>query len=279
MEKKRLFVTLGAMVVTGAIAVTTTLALLNNVTETKKNTFNSSNDITTELTEEEFWEKGWTDYWPGEAKVKTPKLVNKENSDGPIYAAMRVTFIGNDGNKLSYEDFSKYASIQIPDYDENGVQRKDDKGNLLYKNQFNIGTEEGTWRMLSGSENDENGILFIYNSTVEPNNETEALFTQVKVNAGITGSLNESGKTKNVYKVTKKADGSEEKTLVSSTDTLLSQDETYVDENGKVLDGKEIISLPTFEIRVKGFAVQAQGVELNDAEEELISLSNLHPED
>ena len=42
MEKKRLFTTLGAMVLTGAIAVTGTWAFLNKVTETKTNTFTSS---------------------------------------------------------------------------------------------------------------------------------------------------------------------------------------------------------------------------------------------
>ena len=70
MEKKRLFTTLGAMVLTGAIAVTGTWAFLNKVTETKTNTFTSSKDISTELVEENFDEEIAENYIPGQVIAK-----------------------------------------------------------------------------------------------------------------------------------------------------------------------------------------------------------------
>lgn len=260
MEKKRLFTTLGAMVLTGAIAVTTTLALLNNVTETKKNTFNSSKNIETTLTEEDFWNNGWDGYWPGQSQAKTPVLTNTEDSDGPVYFAMRLSYIGNDGKRLSYDkkenSFINYASVSYKGVD--GFNTKDwqlaktyDDGSELY---FYVGGTENLVEVAKGGK-------------------TNAIFDKVTVNAGITGSLKEQYKTSKVYKGVVDANGNVTKgELVSSTDTKLSQDLKYVDEDGNVIT--DPITLPKFTIEVKGFAVQATDVSLTDADKALKDLSD-----
>lgn len=258
MEKKRLFMTLGAMVLTGAIAVTTTLALLNNVTETKTNVFNSSKNIDTTLTEEDYWENGWTDYWPGESKAKTPVLTNTNDSDGPVYFAMRLSYIGNDGKRLSYDkdsnSFVNYASVSYEGVD---------------------GFNTNDWR-LAKTYADGSQLYYYIGGTetlnkVGKGNQTNPIFDKVTVNAGITGSLSESYKNTKVYKITI-VDGKEVKTLVSNTDTKLSQDEKYYDENGNEITN--VVSLPEFKIEVKGFAVQATNVSVEEAQSQLENLSD-----
>lgn len=241
MEKKRLFTTIGAIALTGVLAATATFAVLNDVTETKRNTFSSSKNISTELTEEEFWEKGWTDYYPGQSQYKTPVLTNNSpDTTSDIYTAVRISYIGNDGKRTKKADFENYATFQY-------------KVGNNFVNGFNLINWELAKTYDDGSE------LYVYKGTLAPNASTVAIFDQVTVNAGITGSLNSSLKTTTVYKAdangNKILDDNKNPIIVSQTDTLLDFSATYVDEDGNKIENA--VSLPSFDVEVKGFAVQA----------------------
>ena len=68
-KMKKITATAAAMVLSAGIAVGGTLAYLNSVTETKTNTFTSSKNITTTLTETEWLENSGKDYTPGQTRL------------------------------------------------------------------------------------------------------------------------------------------------------------------------------------------------------------------
>ena len=63
---KKITLTAAAMVLSAGLAVGGTLAYLNAVTETKTNTFTSSRNITTTLTETEWTSDSGKNYLPGD---------------------------------------------------------------------------------------------------------------------------------------------------------------------------------------------------------------------
>ena len=106
---KKITLTAAAMVLSAGLAVGGTLAYLNAVTETKTNTFTSSRNITTTLTETEWTSDSGKNYLPGDVIKKNPVMNNE--SDQPVYMAVKVDYLDDKGNLMSAEEFKKYALI------------------------------------------------------------------------------------------------------------------------------------------------------------------------
>ena len=103
---KKITLTAAAMVLSAGLAVGGTLAYLNAVTETKTNTFTSSRNITTTLTETEWTSDSGKNYLPGDVIKKNPVMNNE--SDQPVYMAVKVDYLDDNGNLMSAEEFKKY---------------------------------------------------------------------------------------------------------------------------------------------------------------------------
>lgn len=212
---KKITLTAAAMVLSAGLAVGGTLAYLNAVTETKTNTFTSSRNITTTLTETEWTSDSGKNYLPGDVIKKNPVMNNE--SDQPVYMAVKVDYLDDKGNLMSAEEFKKYATIT--DYDNDN------------------------WKM--ATVNSDGSEVWIYMTAVEAGESTEALFNNVTVNAGITEEWSSAAKTTTIYKC---------------------------DADGNIVNAG---TLPTFNIKVTGFAVQASTfADYNAAQPELIKLVN-----
>ena len=98
---KKITLTAAAMVLSAGLAVGGTLAYLN--------AFTSSRNITTTLTETEWTSDSGKNYLPGDVIKKNPVMNNE--SDQPVYMAVKVDYLDDKGNLMSAEEFKKYASI------------------------------------------------------------------------------------------------------------------------------------------------------------------------
>lgn len=241
MEKKKVFGFVGAIALTAAIAVSGTLAYLNNITDTKVNMFSSSKNIKTTLTEEAFWDTGWTNYTPGESQAKTPVITNKSDATTNTYVAMRLDFIGYDNSKMSEADFQKYASLNYTGMD--------------------------SWTKIK--DYTDGSVLYLYKTSLTPNQVTAPLFNKVTVNKDMTGALNIKYAGQNIWYNNK--DGVSTKAKV--TDTTLDPNAEYLGNEQRPLT--DAVVLPSFTVNVKGFAIQAEGFATADAAKaELIALSD-----
>lgn len=108
---KKITLTAAAMVLSAGLAVGGTLAYLNAVTETKTNTFTSSRNITTTLTETEWTSDSGKNYLPGDVIKKNPVMNNE--SDQPVYMAVKVDYLDDKGNLMSAEEFKNMPQLQI----------------------------------------------------------------------------------------------------------------------------------------------------------------------
>lgn len=108
---KKITLTAAAMVLSAGLAVGGTLAYLNAVTETKTNTFTSSRNITTTLTETEWTSDSGKNYLPGDVIKKNPVMNNE--SDQPVYMAVKVDYLDDKGNLMSAEEFKNMPQSQI----------------------------------------------------------------------------------------------------------------------------------------------------------------------
>lgn len=108
---KKITLTAAAMVLSAGLAVGGTLAYLNAVTETKTNTFTSSRNITTTLTETEWTSDSGKNYLPGDVIKKNPVMNNE--SDQPVYMAVKVDYLDDNGNLMSAEEFKNMPQLQI----------------------------------------------------------------------------------------------------------------------------------------------------------------------
>lgn len=102
---KKITLTAAAMVLSAGLAVGGTLAYFNAVTETKTNTFTSSRNITTTLTETEWTSDSGKNYLPGDVIKKNPVMNNE--SDQPVYMAVKVDYLDDKGNLMSAEELKK----------------------------------------------------------------------------------------------------------------------------------------------------------------------------
>lgn len=238
-KMKKITATAAAMVLSAGIAVGGTLAYLNSVTETKTNTFTSSKNITTTLTETEWLENSGKDYTPGDVIKKNPVMINE--SDQAVYMAIKVDYADADGNLMSAETFKKYAAVT--DYDKTN------------------------WEMVSS--NKDGSEIWVYKKAVDANSSTEALFNNVEVYTGITEEWSELTKKTTIYKCDE--DGNKIG-IVDVTTEQYDPTVVYRDAEDNIVDAG---TLPTFNIKVTGFAVQASTfADYKEAQPELISLVN-----
>lgn len=142
---------------------------------------------------------------------------------------------------MSAEEFKKYASIT--DYDNDN------------------------WKM--ATVNSDGSEVWIYMTAVEAGESTEALFNNVTVNAGITEEWSSAAKTTTIYKCD--ADGNK-LSIIDTTKEQYDPTVVYKDADGNIVSAG---TLPTFNIKVTGFAVQASTfADYNEAQPELIKLVN-----
>ena len=162
-------------------------------------------------------------------------------SDQPVYMAVKVDYLDDKGNLMSAEEFKKYASIT--DYDNDN------------------------WKM--ATVNSDGSEVWIYMTAVEAGESTEALFNNVTVNAGITEEWSSAAKTTTIYKCD--ADGNK-LSIIDTTKEQYDPTVVYKDADGNIVSAG---TLPTFNIKVTGFAVQASTfADYNAAQPELIKLVN-----
>jgi predicted ribosomally synthesized peptide with SipW-like signal peptide len=239
---KKIGAIIAAMAMSAALAAGGTLAYLNAVTETKTNTFSSSKTITTKL-EETFKPEDAINYYPGKVITKAPTMTNTSTNED-IWVAVSLNYTNGAGN-LTADQFAKEATI-------NGFDTT---------NWEKIGTAS------NGTE------LYMYKLTLGSNQATSAIFSGVTVNTAIKEVKKYGKEGKIIY--TKDANDN----LIDVEDnTAIVDTTTYYDKDGNEIKdlkpGDVTNSLPTFEIKVTGFAIQADGVNDTTAQTELTNLAN-----
>lgn len=247
-KKKRIGTTIAAMTLTAALAVGGTLAYLQAVTETKKNVFTSSKNITTELTETDWTEESGSDYTPGKVIKKNPVMVNDSSTDQKIYVAVKVDYVGSDDQMTAYDTFKKYAQVYT------GTDSA-------------LDTYNANWTKVS--TNADGSEIWVYQTAIAGGESTGALFDGMKVNAGITEEWNQKAKTTSVYTVD--AEGNKSAEPVNVTTETFDPTVKYVDADGNTVDAG---TLPTFRVDVTGFAIQEDNMDLATATTELVKLVN-----
>ena len=237
--KQKILLLVCSVIAVVSVSCMAAYALLKTVTETKTNTFTSSRNITTTLTETEWTSDSGKNYLPGDVIKKNPVMNNE--SDQPVYMAVKVDYLDDKGNLMSAEEFKKYATIT--DYDNDN------------------------WKM--ATVNSDGSEVWIYMTAVEAGESTEALFNNVTVNAGITEEWSSAAKTTTIYKCD--ADGNK-LSIIDTTKEQYDPTVVYKDADGNIVNAG---TLPTFNIKVTGFAVQASTfADYNEAQPELIKLVN-----
>ena len=237
--KQKILLLVCSVIAVVSVSCMAAYALLKTVTETKTNTFTSSRNITTTLTETEWTSDSGKNYLPGDVIKKNPVMNNE--SDQPVYMAVKVDYLDDKGNLMSAEEFKKYALIT--DYDNDN------------------------WKM--ATVNSDGSEVWIYMTAVEAGESTEALFNNVTVNAGITEEWSSAAKTTTIYKCD--ADGNK-LSIIDTTKEQYDPTVVYKDADGNIVSAG---TLPTFNIKVTGFAVQASTfADYNEAQPELIKLVN-----
>lgn len=182
MKKKQIGVVLTSALIIAVTIIGVTLALLTSTTEVKANTFSSNKNISIELREptwdgynfgdatESTGDKAVSDsmdlgfnqahnYYPGQIISKDPKVKNTGKADGGVeaYVAIKVTYLDENNNSVTYEEFAKKYLA------ENGI-------NFSEKwNKIQTGTED----------------IYMYNSRLAVEQTTEALFTQVNLSTDL----------------------------------------------------------------------------------------------
>lgn len=247
-----------------AIAVGFTFAYLTADTGEKVNSFTGANNITGETTETEWKhdENGWEDFLPGDATYKNPTV--KINGDQDAWVGLKLTIVdkttGSDV-EMSLADFiAKYGTFYTS---ENGEYANSIDVASLAKG-MNLGTEDNKWT-------DNGSQFYVYNSVVAAGTSAKPLFDAVQINTGVYKYYTTSSAKETVYKYELDADGNKiesTKTLVTEN-TFISESEVLVDDKGNVIND---LKLPTFDIVLHGYAVQA-GLDKDVAAAELVKLA------
>ena len=228
---------------------------MNKVTETKTNTFTSSKDISTELVEENFDEEIAENYIPGQVIAKDPVMKNdaEKNEGLPIYVGVKLEYIDNNGKHISREEFiENYAEIM-----NNG----EEGFNNLWK-------EFGTYN--DGSE------FYVFKNVVQPGASSDPIFTDIKVITGIKEVIKTEYSSKTLYRIDKDENGNDkEPEIIDKTDSTNSSRVLYEKIGDKYvpIEG-DAYTLPKFEIKVTGYAVQGNDeVSQEEAIDELVKLA------
>lgn len=245
-NKKKMAMTLGAMALTAVIAIGGTLAYMSQITGTKENKFTSAKNVDGTIEETE-WEtnhpNGWTDYQPGQATAKDPKIKLESGSEN-AWAAIRLDFLDASLKTLDYDRFSKYAT-----YDK--INEK--------------------WKIIA--KNDDGSELYMYSDEVTPEAPTTALFNEIKVSAGIT-TVHSSTITKYFKRIVEKdEDGkiTRDEVIEVGKEEVKGEDAFFDEDGNPVGVGNK---LPEFRINATGYAVQVTEVNYEMAKVELIKLAN-----
>lgn len=242
-NKKRIATTLGAMALTAALAIGGTLAYLSTITQTAENKFTSSKGITGEITETE-WEHGkdgWTDYEPGQSTGKNPVITIEDNGTSTeAYVAMKLVCVGADGKEISFKEFQeKYATVS---YNEvTGYNTTDWTESINYAG------------------------LFLYNTTLKTPASTNPIFDTVTVNTGIyrTYEAKSADETIITYKVDENGKEIQGTRVETKGQSIFSEDSKVFikDASGELVEVSNDATLPSFEIKATGYAIQKSGNE------------------
>lgn len=248
MKKQTMKKTILGLSLAAVLGLGGTFAYLTATTGEKVNNFTSDNNVTGR-TEEEFEEQKASNYQPGDLIKKAPTVSINEGSES-AWVGLKVEYIDSEGNALPYEKFSKLAAVE----------------------DFNVGAGETQWTKSTNAHG--NTEFYIYNTALTGGTSATPLFTQTKVNAGITTLSSEKSKTVYTYD----ADGK----LVKTEKENLGGKTTVYDEKGNVLGefkefnadtGALTTKLPSFTIKITGYAVQSKNVDKTAALTELEKLA------
>lgn len=246
---KKYFKVLAGIGLVLAIAVGFTFAYLTADTGEKVNRFTGADNITGETTETEWehGENGWNDFLPGDATYKNPtvELTGKQDA----WVGLKVSVIdkttGSDV-EMSLADFNaKYGTFYT---DENGAYTDPIDVTKLAEG-MNIGAEDNKWTEAESQ-------FYVYNTVVKAGESAKPLFDAVQINTGVYKYYTTSSDKETVYKYELDENGNKiESTKIKVTEnTFISESEVLVDENGNVIND---LKLPTFDIVLHGYAVQA----------------------
>ncbi len=237
MKKKNLAIAAGAVAMVGVMAVGGTLAFLTNDSNTSTNVFTGDDNDLNGKVVEKFDHESASSYLPGDVITKAPKLTNDSDSVD-AYVAAKVTYIV-DGENVNYSDFTvKYADI---DFDTT------------------------KWSTI----NDEQSV-WMYNDVLAAGQSTSDLFTQVTVKTGIETVKNKD--TKTTYKYDEVTADSGQIDLITEENGTLHYYK-LVEETKDVTESEsENGYLPTLQIVVKGYMVQAKNIDSNTAKDQLLNL-------
>lgn len=248
MKKQTMKKTILGLSLAAVLGLGGTFAYLTATTGEKVNNFTSDNNITGR-TDEVFEEQKASNYQPGDLIKKAPTVSIDQGSES-AWVGLKVEYIDSKGNALPYDKFSKLASVE----------------------DFNVG--EGATQWTKSTNDHGNTEFYIYNTALTGGTSATALFTQTKVNAGITTLSSE--KTKTVY--TYDAAGK----LVATEKSNVGEKTTVYDHDGNVLGefkeynadtGALTTKLPSFTIKITGYAVQSKNVDKTAALTELEKLA------
>lgn len=261
-----------------AIAVGFTFAYLTADTGEKVNSFTGANNITGETTETE-WEhdeNGWKNFLPGDATYKNPTV--KINGDQDAWVGLKLTIVdkttGSDV-EMSLADFeAKYGTFYT---DVNGEYADPINVAKLAKG-MNVGTEDNKWTQFEIPKADDKSksesVFYVYNTVVKAGTSAKPakpLFDAVQINTGVYKYYTTSSTKETVYKYQLDENGKKiesTKTLVTEN-TFISESEVLVDDKGNVIND---LKLPTFDIVLHGYAVQAS-LDKDTAAAELVKLA------
>lgn len=230
MEKKKVLGIFGTVALTAAIAVSGTLAYLSFTSDEKVNKFTSDAKVSGDLIEKDWThgETGWNDYLPGESTGKNPKIEIAPDSED-AYIAMKVIIEDTNGNEISLNQFTDdYATLSY-----NGV------------NGLNPDFEK-------------HGDLYIYKNVVAKGTSSPALFDKVTVNTGILKVYKTQTATETI--IVKNSEGNVIRTEQGQV-LVNASEKVYIVENGKEVEVTNDTKLPSFNIKVTGYAVQASGTQ------------------
>lgn len=231
-----------------AVSFGATYAFLTDQTKEVQNEFTPTDNIKVEI-EEPNWEsdedgdghygkKDAENYTAAQLIEKDPYLVNAStaanHTDEYVSMELHYEIKGTDGSmhEVTYNEFNKIATVYY-----NGTEG------------FN-----SDWKALAEYENGANDRFYYGDLTVlSKDQKTSPIFDEVKINPSLT--LNEYN--------------SEGEVVLDPSGNPVEAQLTLTDINGSSFTTK---GMPEFQIKVKGFAVQADNIEISEAKTELLNL-------
>lgn len=243
--KKNILLTIASMGLVAALSIGGTLAYLTAKTDEKTNVFTGEDEKLKGHIEEEDWKydkEGYT-YLPGDVVAKDPMLVN--DSDLSAYAALKVEFVV-DGNKVSYDEFTNYATVSYNKVDGFNTEDFD----------VTVGNDE---------------VFLVCKEAIEKKGKTPDIFDQVHVNYYIKQVLSKEYSGKDIYYY----DENNKLVKVENLTTGVDENITYYDSEGNEMNLEGSLVLPKFDIVITGFMVQEKNTTFEDATTQLKELAGV----